>query len=95
MNKKKKRIFDILQIGVKNDKASRVFDYVLVVVIVTNIAVMVLETFDQLQEYFGVFRIIEIVCILFFTVEYVRRLNYTGHKGVHKHGIRVAFEFTF
>lgn len=31
----------------------------------------------------------------FFTVEYVRRLNYTSHKGVHKHGIRVGFEFTF
>ena len=74
MNPKKKRVFDILQIGVKNDKASRIFDYVLVVVIVTNIAVMVLETFEPLQEYFGVFRIIEIVCILFFTVEYVLRI---------------------
>ena len=74
MNPKKKRIFDILQIGVKNDKASRIFDYVLVVVIVTNIAIMVLETFEPLQEYFGVFRIIEIVCILFFTVEYVLRI---------------------
>ena len=47
MNPKKKRIFDILQIGVKNDKASRIFDYVLVVVIVTNIAVMVLDPCHQ------------------------------------------------
>jgi hypothetical protein len=31
----------------------------------------------------------------FFTVEYVRRLNYTGYKGVHKHGVRFGFEFSF
>ena len=31
----------------------------------------------------------------FFEVDYVRRLSYTGLPGVHKHGIRFTFEFTF
>ena len=31
----------------------------------------------------------------FFEVDYVRRLNYTGYKGVKKDGIRFAFEFSF
>ena len=31
----------------------------------------------------------------FFQVEYVRRLSYTSHPGVHRHGIRFGFEFTF
>ena len=45
---KKKRIFDIIQIGEDSDIPSRVFDYVLIVNIVLNILVVVLETFDQL-----------------------------------------------
>ncbi len=31
----------------------------------------------------------------FFMVEYVRRLSYTGYKGVHKRGVRFGFEFSF
>ena len=31
----------------------------------------------------------------FFEIDYVRRLNYTGYKGVKKDGIRFTFEFTF
>lgn len=70
----KKRIFSIIQIGQSSDIASRIFDYLLVIVIVSNIAAMVLETFEGLSDYFGVFRLIEIVCLLFFCVEYVLRI---------------------
>ena len=71
---KKKRVFDILQIGQSRDIASKVFDYVLVLVIVVNILVMVFETFDSLKEFRFVFEILEIVCILFFAMEYILRI---------------------
>lgn len=31
----------------------------------------------------------------FFQVDYVRRLSYTGLPGIHKHGIRFGFDFSF
>ena len=31
----------------------------------------------------------------FFEVDYVRRLSYNGYSGVHKHGVRFGFHFTF
>ncbi len=71
---KRKRVFDIIQIGQSRDIASKAFDYVLVLVIVTNILVMILETFEPLTEYGYVFEIVEIACILFFAMEYVLRI---------------------
>ena len=45
----RKRIFDIIQIGNKKDVVSRWFDYILVTVIVLNISVLFLDTFDELN----------------------------------------------
>jgi len=70
----KKRIFDIIQIGNRYDLPSRLFDYCLVAVIILNILVMLLDTFDQLSDYFGLFRIIEIVCLVIFSIEYALRI---------------------
>ena len=47
MKAKKKRIFDIIQIGKKDDFPSRAFDIFIVWVIIINIAVLFLETFDE------------------------------------------------
>ncbi len=64
----KKRIFDIIQIGLRTDVASRTFDYVLVFMILVNILVMVLETYDRFKAYSDLFGVIEIVCIAFFSL---------------------------
>ena len=75
MNKSaKRRTFEILQIGHGRDIASKVFDYVLAFVIIINVLVMVLETFDSLQPYTTLFHGIEIGCIVFFTIEYILRI---------------------
>ena len=70
----KKKIFDIIQIGEKGNTPSLIFDYVLVLNIVLNILVVVLETFDEMQPYLGLFRVIEVVTTLFFCVEYILRI---------------------
>ena len=72
--KKRKRIFEIIQIGNREDFASRAFDIGLVIAIVANIAVLILDTFDELSAYDGIFRAIETVTVLLFCAEYALRI---------------------
>ncbi len=66
MKAKKKRIFDIIQIGKKDDFPSRAFDIFIVWVIIINIAVLFLETFDELNGYAPLFKIVEMITIVIF-----------------------------
>lgn len=70
----RKRLFDIIQIGQRDDIPSRVFDIFIVIVIIANIAVMFLETFDELSRYNNIFHIIETITIFIFCVEYALRI---------------------
>lgn len=74
MEKKKKRIFDIIQIGKRDDLISRAFDIFIATVIITNIAVLFLETFSEMDEYGAVLKIMEAVTIAIFCVEYLLRI---------------------
>lgn len=74
MNAKKKRIFDIIQIGKKDDLTSRAFDIFIVLTIITNIAVLFLETFDELNAYAPLFKTVETVTVVIFCVEYLLRI---------------------
>lgn len=71
---RKKRIFDIIQIGKRNDFVSRAFDLFIVAAIFANIAVLFLETFDSLAGYSGVWRAIEIITVIIFGIEYLLRI---------------------
>lgn len=70
----RKRIFDIIQIGNKEDIPSRAFDYIIVGSIILNILALFLETFSELEFLFPVFHVAEIVTIAFFIVEYILRI---------------------
>lgn len=70
----KKRIFDIIQIGNREDMPSRVFDIFIVVTIILNVVVMFLETFDELSSLQTLFTVIEVLTILIFCVEYALRI---------------------
>lgn len=74
MRTMKKKVFDIIQIGEKGNTPSIVFDYVLMANIILNILVVVLETFEQLSPYQGLFTAVEIITTIFFCVEYVLRI---------------------
>ena len=71
---RKRRIFDIIQLGNVSDIPSRVFDYGLVAAIIANILAMFLETFDSLSALRGLFDAVEWVTVILFCVEYVLRL---------------------
>ena len=96
--KTRKRIFEIIQIGNREDFPSRAFDIFIVTAIMLNIAVLILDTFDQLSAYDGVFRTVEIVTILIFCVEYALRiwtadLLYPDEKKKGKAILKFIFSF--
>ena len=74
MKERKKRIFDIIQIGKRDDFTSRAFDIFIVMVIFANIAVLFMETFDSLKQYETLFKVVETVTVAIFCVEYLLRI---------------------
>ena len=70
----KRNIFNIIQIGDKSNRPSRIFDVFITVVILTNIVITFLQTFDSLNFLSGFFNLSEIITILIFSVEYLLRI---------------------
>lgn len=70
----KKRIFEIIQIGTRVDVISTAFDIFISIVIILNIAVTFLHTFDSLNAYRPLFSTIEFVTTIIFIIEYVLRI---------------------
>lgn len=70
----KKRIFDIIQIGQTGDLISRLFDFFIVIVILLNILMMFLETFDSMAPYIDIIHAIEYLTLIVFIVEYALRI---------------------
>ena len=75
----RKRIFDIIQIGNRSDLPSRAFDILLAANIILNILVLFLQTFDRMDFLDPALRIIEVVTIAFFIVEYALRIWTAGY----------------
>ena len=70
----KKRVFDILQIGNREDFASRAFDIIIAISIVLNITSLVMSTFDEFEPYYDILSGIEAITICIFCVEYALRI---------------------
>ncbi len=70
----KKRIFDIIQIGQRNDLVSRLFDWGLSVVIIINIVSMFMQTFDCFEPIMWMLDTVEAVTLVLFCAEYILRI---------------------
>ncbi len=93
----KNRIFNIIEIGNKNDIPSSLFDGFIVTVIMLNLIVTLMQTFDQLNPYMSLLNIIELITIIIFTVEYVLRVwtaDYLYPGEEKKYRARVRFVFS-
>lgn len=93
--KNKKRIFDIIQIGKKDDFISRSFDIFIVAVILLNIAILFMETFDQLNRYEAVFKAVEAVTVAIFCIEYLLRIWTAEYLYPDRKGIKAVLRFLF
>ena len=70
----REQIFHVIQIGNKGDIASRSFDIFITVTILLNVAVMVLQTYEEFTPIFPILNVIAFVTILIFCVEYALRI---------------------
>ena len=74
ISKKKKRIFDIIQIGYTGDLPSILFDIAMTAAILLNLFIVIFDTFDISADYKGLILAVEWVTVLGFTVEYILRV---------------------
>lgn len=74
-DKRRKRIFQILEVGNDLDTASRVYDFVNAASIIINLVVSILYTYASVRENYGeILLIAESVTVVFFTTDYILRL---------------------
>lgn len=73
-NNRRKRIFEIIQIGCKTDFASRAFDFTVVILVLISVIISVCYTFDELAAYYNIFHVIEAITVFFFVIELVLRV---------------------
>ena len=72
---RRKRLFDIIEIGLPGDVASQVYDAFNILSIVINLVVSVMVTFDDLHARFGPWLVtIEAVTVAFFAADFAMRL---------------------
>lgn len=73
--KLRKRLYEIVEIGREDDLASKIFDIILVSIILLNIFCFVAETVPEINAQYGVlFKQIELFSIIVFSIEYIIRL---------------------
>lgn len=73
--KRKKRIFQIIEVGYDLDFLSRAYDFVNVLAILLNLTVSILYTFDTIRGQYGVLMtVVEAVTVVFFAIDYFLRV---------------------
>lgn len=75
MLKRRKRIFEIIEVGNDLDYPSRLYDFINAFAIVVNLAAVIMQTFSDLQEaYGGILVVAEKLTVWFFLVDYILRI---------------------
>ena len=70
----RERIFNIIEIGNKDDLPSALFDRFIVIVIFLNLFVTLAQTFEQMAPFMPVLNVIELITIIIFIIEYALRI---------------------
>ena len=72
---RRRRIYEIVEIGAAGDRVSRAYDLFYTLTIVLNLAATVMDTYDGLHAKFALlFDAVELVTVLAFAVDYILRL---------------------
>lgn len=73
--KRRKRIFEIIEVGNDLDRVSRIYDFFNVGAIIVNLVMSIMYTYESVQEKYGdLLLIIEGITVAFFAVDYILRL---------------------
>ena len=74
-NRRRKRVFEIIEIGAPEDYVSRIYDFFNTLSIVVNLTVSVMYTFQSMrQKHDTLLLTVEAVTVAFFAVDYILRL---------------------
>lgn len=73
--RRRKRLFEIIEVGNNFDTVSRIYDYVNAITIILNLTVSIMYTFADIRERYGFWLIlVETVTVGFFCIDYILRL---------------------
>lgn len=95
IEKKKRRIFSIIQIGNKSDFPSTLFDIIISLLIVISITATFLQTFDELAYLRPILSWVELVTIVVFTIEYLLRIWTAPYLHEEARPIKAVLLFAF
>ncbi len=73
--KRRKRLFEIIEIGSYFDRVSKAYDYINITSIIVNLAVSIMLTYQEIRSDYGNWlTLIEEITIGFFAIDYIFRL---------------------
>ncbi len=72
--RRRKRAHEIVEVGSSGDWVSQGYDWLGTILLIVNLIVTILETFDRLAAYEMVFTVLEEITVAFFAVDYVLRV---------------------
>ena len=71
----KKRVFEIISKAEDGDRASKIFDWSIMILIALSIISIILESFASIHDkYHSIFQVFEIITVVVFTIEYLLRI---------------------
>lgn len=91
----KENLFNIIQIGDRSNRISRFFDIFITITIFSNITVTFMETFEELHFLSPTFKIIEMVTLIIFCIEYILRIWTADYLYPEMSTRRARFHFLF
>ncbi len=92
------RVFQIIEKAETGDKASKIFDYFIITLIILNVTAVILESYNMLAiRYHIFFKYFEIISVVIFSVEYLLRISTSDLKysDISKLNARFKFIFSF
>lgn len=73
--RRKRRLYEIIEVGEGDDRLSRAYDFISALLIVVYLIVSILDTFDAVRSRAGwLLAVIELILVIFFTADYILRL---------------------
>lgn len=94
--KRRKRLFEILEVGNDLDWVSRLYDYINAGSIIINLAVSIMYTYADLRERYGtVFLWVEGITVAFFGMDYILRIYTAKFLYPDESGARAVMKYIF
>jgi voltage-gated potassium channel len=90
----RRRLYIILDPSEKGGLAERTFEFVLISIILLNIAAIIMDSVESIDKAYGpIFRKFEVFSMFFFTIEYVARLYAIVEKRAYSDPVKGRLKF--